>query len=188
MRCCRSRFASVQFSCPGFTLIEVLVALFVVAVGIAGAASVQAIALRTGRDAARLAEGARVAATLAERMRANPAAMALPDAANPYLQLDYYAAAGAPAAALPCYGAASCSPEQLARFDLMETAEALAARFPGARMRACRDAATPDASTGLLPWSCDEQPGAPVAIKLGWHDGPGDASAPRVLLVVAGGP
>src|SRR6476659_2341141 len=131
------RGCHVQRPCAGFTLVEVLVALFVVALGVAGAAGVQALAVRAAGEAARLSDGTRLAASLAQRMRANPAAMMLPDAAKPYLQFD--ARAGeAIAASVSCYADTDCSPVQMAVFDLADTAETLAGRFPGGRMRVCR--------------------------------------------------
>jgi type IV pilus assembly protein PilV len=169
----------------GFTLAEVLVALFVVALGVAGAAAVQAMAVRAADQAARLSDGQRLADALAQRMRANPVAMALPDAANPYLQFDA-APGAAPAPAPACYGASSCDPLQMASFDLNETAALLASRFPGGRMRVCRDAQQPDAA-GLLPWACSSEPGAPVAIKFGWRGRPGEADAPAVFLMAGAG-
>jgi type IV pilus assembly protein PilV len=172
----------------GFTLLEVLVALFVVALGVAGAAGVQAMAVRAAGEAARLADGTQLAASLAQRMRANPVAMALPDAANPYLQFDLEAGAP-PEPASPCFGAASCSPEQLARFDLYETGAALASRFPGGRMRVCRDNQGPNAA-GLLAWSCTGGAEAPITIKLGWRGRPGEAhspDAPAVFLTLGAG-
>jgi type IV pilus assembly protein PilV len=173
-------------ACAGFTLAEVLVALLVVALGIAGAAGVQAMAMRSGREAAHIADGVQLANSLAERMRANPVAMALPDSANPYLQLDYDSAAGSPPEADACFGDSNCGAAALAGFDLTEVAHELALRFPGGRLRACRDAAMPDAS-GLPSWTCDQQPGAPLMIKLGWRE-PGEAAAlPRVQLAVAVG-
>jgi type IV pilus assembly protein PilV len=184
----RGRSVAKPRTCAGFTLVEVLVALFVVALGVAGAAAVQAVAMRAAGEAARLSDGMRLAGSLAERMRANPVAMALPDAANPYLQFD--ADAGAlPAAPASCYGAADCSPAQLGAFDLAETAAQLASRFPGGRMRVCRDAQAPDA-TGLLAWACTDAPGAPVAIKLGWRDRqrePDAPEAPAVFLALGAG-
>lgn len=171
--------------CAGFTLAEVLVALFVVALGIAGAAGVQALALRSGRDAARTADGVQLAAALAERMHANPAAMALADGANPYLHFDYDALADGALPGADCFDS-ECGAAELAQCDLSEAAHDLAARFPGGRILACRDASALDAA-GLPSWSCDGQPGAPVVIKLGWRE-PGEAVAlPRVLLPVAGG-
>lgn len=179
----------VRVRSAGFTLAEVLVALLVVALGVAGACALQTRALRTGRAAARLSAGAQLAASLAERMRANPVAMALPDADNPYLQLDYDAADGAPEAAALCYAGADCTPAQLAAFDRFEVEQALVASAPGGRIRVCRDAAPPDPSSGLLPWNCDGQAGAPLAVKLGWREA-GMADAPSVLLLVgaAGAP
>lgn len=174
--------------CPGFTLVEVLVALFVVALGVAGAAAVQAVAVRAAGEAGRLADGMRLADSLAQRMRANPAAMALPDAANPYLQFDFHAGA-LPAAPASCYDSAGCGPAELAAFDLFETAAQLASRLPGGRLRVCRDAQEPDAN-GLLAWDCTDAPGAPVAVKLGWHDrqaAPDAPDAPAVFLTIGTG-
>ena len=170
----------------GFTLVEVLVALFVVALGIAGAAALQTLAVRSGRDAAHLSDGTRLARSLAERMRANSHALALPDADNPYLQLDYDAARGAPAASALCYGDTTCDADELARFDVFEVSEALAAGLPDGRIRVCRDAAQLDA-TGLPAWACDNEAGAPLVVKVGWR-GQGDpmAGAPKLMLPLAG--
>jgi type IV pilus assembly protein PilV len=176
-----------RLACParGFTLVEVLVALFVVALGVTGAAAVQAMAVRAADQAARLSDGLRLADALAQRKRAQTVAMALPDAANPYLQFDA-APGAAPAPAPACYGASSCNSQQMAQFDLSETAALLASRFPGGRMRVCRDAPHPDAA-GLLAWACTDQPGAPVAIKFGWRGRPDDADALAVFLMVGAG-
>lgn len=162
----------------GFTLAEVLVALFVVAVGVAGAAGVQAHALRAGREAAHLTDGVRLAAALAERIQANPAAMALPDTANPYLQLDTGADAGLPAASGACYAQAGCGAAQLAQLDIAETARDVAAALPGARLLACRDGAD------VVAWECDGAAEAPLVIKLGWRS-KGAPALPQVLLPVA---
>lgn len=170
----------------GFTLAEVLVALFVVALGIAGAAGVQAMALRSGRAAARMADGVQLAAALAERMRANPAALALADADNPYLQLDYATDTGPPPSGPACYDASACDTGELARFDLAEAARELKARFAGARILACRDASASDPS-GEPSWSCSSEAGAPLVIKLGWREADEAAALPRVVLPMTAG-
>ena len=164
----------------GFTLVEVLVALFVVSVGLAGAAALQTLAVRAARDAAHLADGSRLARSLAERMRANPRALALPDADNPYVRLDYDAAGGAPTASALCYADAVCDADELARFALYEVSAAVAAGLPGGRIRVCRDAGPP-------AWSCDAEDGAPLVVKVGWR-APGDTAtgAPKVMLPLAG--
>ena len=168
----------------GFTLVEVLVALFVVALGIAGAAALQTLAVRAARDAARLSDATRLARSLAERMRANPRALAQPD--NPYLHVDYDAGSGAPAAPALCYADTSCDADALARFDVFEVADAVAAGFPGGRIRVCRDAGEPDAA-GVLPWACDPEDGAPVVVKLGWRaQGDRETGAPKLVMPLAG--
>lgn len=163
----------------GFTLIEALVALCVVMLGLGGAATLQLRAQRAAFDAARLSDGVRLADSLAERMRANPAVLARDDAANPYLQFDYDAAAGPPDAAGHCYGQAACTPDALAGADLYETALALAAGFPHGRILLCRDGAAADPAA----WTCNARADAPLVIKLGWSAG-GAPAAPGVLLPV----
>jgi type IV pilus assembly protein PilV len=170
----------------GFTLVEVLVALFVVTLGIAGAAGLQMLAVRAARDAACLADGTRIAWSLGERMRANGLVLSRPDVSNPYLQLDYDADSGAPTAAPSCYADTACDPDDLARFDVFDVSTALAASFPGGRIRVCRDAAPHDA-TGLPAWTCDGRAGAPVVVKIGWRaQGDTATGAPKVMLPLAG--
>ena len=191
LRTWRCPFACVPavragFARAGFTLIEVLVALFVVALGIAGAAALQTLAVRSGRAAAHLSDGTRLARSLAERMRANPRALALSDADNPYLQLDYDAGTGAPTAPALCYADTACDADALARFDVFEVSAALAAGFPGGRIRVCRDAGQPDA-TGVPAWTCDGQAGAPLVVKVGWRGhGDTETGAPKLMLPLAG--
>lgn len=173
-----------RFGVGGFTLVEVLVALFVAALGIAGACALQTLALRSQQEAARLADGVRLLSALAERMRANPPAMALPDGGNPYAEFDYDAATAEPAVAAPCYADADCDVLRLAEFDLAEVAQALAQRFPGGRLRVCRDAGA------AMAWACAAGPGAPLVAKLGWRessDGRGGGGAPRLLLALPAG-
>lgn len=172
----------------GFTLIEVLVAVLLLAVGILGAAAVQVAVLRTRHATAHMSGGVQLAGTLAERMRANSGAAHGGDGANPYLQLRYDAwSEGAPAQpAVLCFGADSCNSAQLAAFDLYETRQALFSDFPHGRVAVCRDTTV---WSGALVWECAPAAGAPVVIKVGWRDrraNPGVPIGPSVALVVAG--
>lgn len=154
----------------GFTLVEVLVALLLLAVGILGALGTQAAALRTRQESGLMSRGVHLASTLAERMRANAAQMRLPDAVNPYLQLRYEADEGAaPRAPVQCYGAGRCDSAQLARFHIDDTVAALHAGFPGGRIAVCRDAVVWNDAGRTLAWECASVAGAPVVIKLGWQ-------------------
>jgi type IV pilus assembly protein PilV len=176
----------------GFTLIEVLVAALLLAVGIVGAAGVQVAALRTRHATGLMSGGVQLAAALAERMRANSAQMGAGDGANPYLQLRYDAAAdGAPAQnGASCFGGAACSSADMAAFDLYEIKQSLYADFPGGRVAVCRDAAVwAGGARGGLTWECAGAAGAPIVIKLGWRDRRADPRAPArpaVALMVAG--
>lgn len=173
----------------GFTLIEVLVAMFVLAVGVIGAAATQAASARLRQQAALESEAVALASSLAARIRVNPAQMALPDSANPYLQLDYDAAGGAPASPpVQCFGAAACDSAQLARFDIHELARGVQEGFPGGRITVCRDA--PALNAGL-DWPCAGGGDAPLVVKIGWRPrstaGPAPQEArPFVVMVVSG--
>lgn len=167
----------------GFTFIEVLVALFVLAIGVVGAGAAQLAAQRTRQHAALSSEAAMLAASFAARMQANMQLAALPDGANPYLPFDYDAhAQGAPAGGASCFGVSACDPAALAAFDLHETRLALHSRLPGGHIGVCRDAAPWDDGVRRYRWACSGGASAPVAIKIGWH---GTGDAPAFVLMVA---
>lgn len=167
----------------GFTLIEVLVALFVLAIGIVGAGAAQLAAERTRQQSALMSDAAQLAASLAARMQANAPVARLPDAANPYLTLAYDARSDGPpgSAARACFGATSCDPLQLAEFDLHEMRQAVHARFPGGRIAVCRDGAPWDESRQRYRWACTDEAEAAAVVKLGWT---GD-DAPLLVAMVA---
>lgn len=175
----RVRFAG------GFTLLEVLVAVFVLAVGALGAAATQLTALRTRHQSSLMSSGVQLASSLADSMRANLETMRAADSANPYLQLDYDAANGAPRPpGASCFAGAGCSAAQIADADLYQLKHALHAGFPGGRVVVCRDSEVWDDARGTLRWSCGAGT-APIVIKLGWRDGAGDV-APSVAIALPG--
>ena len=171
----------------GFTLIEVLVALLVLAIGILGASATQLAALRSGHQSRLMSDGVRLAGLLADSMRANIEPMAAADPDNPYLQLRYDAATdGAPASASQCLAGAGCGAFQMAEADIDQVRQALHERFPGGRVAVCRDSGAWDAGRGALRWACDgASSGAPIVIKLGWRGkktGGGDAPSAVIAL------
>jgi type IV pilus assembly protein PilV len=139
----------------GYTLAEVLVALFVLAVGVIGAAAVQTMAARTRHASSQVSAALQLANALAERMAANPAQMALPDADKVYLQ----------EAGTPWVCSVACSPAQLAATERDDIAAAVARTFPGGQLRVCRD--TPSSP---LVWECQPSAGAPLVVKIAWRD------------------
>jgi type IV pilus assembly protein PilV len=138
----------------GFTLAEVLVAVFVLAVGVIGAAAVQNMAAQTRHMSGQVAAALQLANALAERMAANPAQMALPDADKVYLQ----------EAGEPWVCTSACAPAQLAATERDDTAAAAARAFPGGQVRVCRD--TPSTP---LSWECHPSANAPLVVKIAWR-------------------
>lgn len=182
----------------GFSLVEVLVAVLLLAIGVVGAGAAQLTALKARHSTGLLSSSVQLAGSLADRMRANAAQMQAGDAANPYLRLRYDANDGAPAApGVACFAGASCSSAQMAAFDLYEVTQALYEQYPGARIVVCRDDVVWDERSRALAWECAGGPGAPIVIKLGWRPrtgeggrgrgGEADAPFAPAVAVVAGG-
>lgn len=99
----------------GFSLIEVLVTIFVVAIGLLAGAALQLMSKKTSYDAVQRTTAALLARDIAERMRANPTAL------SSYLN---GGVTGMSQPASDC-SSADCSPEQLAAADLWAWREAL---------------------------------------------------------------
>jgi type IV pilus assembly protein PilV len=176
----------------GFSLLEVLVAVFVLAVGIVGAAATQLAALRTRHQSSLMSNGVQLASSVADSMRANA------DAGIAFLGLDYDAASGAPApGGSQCLPGAACSAGQMAAAELYRFKQAVYADFPGGRVVVCRDSQAWDAARGALRWSCGGGAAAPIVVKLGWRgkdtDGRDDLDragdfAPSVAIALPGAP
>lgn len=94
----------------GFTLIEVLIATFVLAVGILGVAGLQLFAKQSNYEAIQRATASQLATSIVERMRVN------------YEARTNYAVTGAPipATAIPttCTSTVKCNPTELATKDI----------------------------------------------------------------------
>lgn len=100
----------------GFSLIEILIALFVFAIGILTVAGLQVVSKRTNYEAVQRTTATYLAYDILERMRANP------DELGSYV--DVTLGAVRPAPATKC-DAGNCSPKQLAEFDVWEWQQAI---------------------------------------------------------------
>ena len=96
----------------GFTLIEILIAMIILAFGLLGLAGLQAANMQQNQDASYRSQATALAYDLADRIRANSSQIAI------YLAL-------APALNNNCLGAAGCNPVQMANHDLAEWNAAL---------------------------------------------------------------
>lgn len=162
----------------GFSLIEVLVAVIVLALGLIGGAALQLSALRTRHQSALMSTAVQLASSMADRMRANLVQLQADDASNLYLTARHDATRD-PAPAPPDQAclATPCNSAQLARADIHELIEQVRDSFPGGRLLICRDTLTWNAAAHALEWDCDGSAASPMVIKLGWRTKQPDGSA-----------
>lgn len=156
----------------GFSLIEVLVAVLVLALGVIGAASMQLTAMRTSHQSGLQTMAVQLAAELADKMRANDAQMKKNDTDNPFIGISFRQSVdGTPTAPSKLCYSASCNSRELADFDIYEWKRRLAATLPDARAVVCRDAQPWDDAQHSLAWECQggADAGASVVIKVGWQ-------------------
>ena len=90
----------------GFSLLEVLIAILVVATGVLGIAGLQIVSLQNNTSALFRTQANQAAYVIIDRARANPAA-------------DYNLALAADAPAAPDCTNMDCDPAQMANYDLM---------------------------------------------------------------------
>lgn len=100
----------------GFSLIEILVALFVFAIGILTVAGLQIVSKRTNYEAVQRTTATFLAYDILERMRAN--------AGELDIYVDDTLGEARPAPAVMC-NANSCTPEELAAFDVWQWQQAI---------------------------------------------------------------
>jgi len=129
----------------GFTLVEVLAAIVILALAASGAAAMQLHALRTAQDSAYQSAALQLAVELAELLRTSANADAY--------QFEYRAGAGPSAA---------CARTDC---DLTTWKQRLADALPRARVVVCKDDAP--ILNATLRWPCNGA-GGPLLIKIGW--------------------
>lgn len=155
----------------GFTLIEVLMAVFVLAVALTGAMHLHLSALRAQRQSSYHGIALQLAADMAGMIRAWSA----PGTAAPFL-FDYRPGDALPAGA-DCLNGAICDPDALRRFGVAQWLDAVNLALPQARVSICRDAAPWDGNG--FRWACTGG-NAGIVIKLGWRGGNGNT--PQLAL------
>lgn len=181
----------------GFSLIEILISMFLLAVGVIGTTGTLLASLRTTQQSALQTAALQLAADLAEVIRAHASSPGQADRAAIFPTFDFKSSTAAvPAApAVLCYLDTCDATEQL-DFELYEWKKRIASTMPAGRATVCYDAHPWDESRKELRWDCDGSPGgnAPLVIKLGWQAKDPDGSlvrksdnsfSPSVVLVVA---
>jgi type IV pilus assembly protein PilV len=167
----------------GFSLIEVMVSVMVLAVGLIGAVGLQVFAFRTTQQSTFQTVALELAADMAEKMRANTSEMKQSDGNNAYLISDYSALdQNLKAPSKLCISeSVDCNAQELAAFDIYEWKKRLKTALPSGRAVICRDAKAWDVNTKAFTWTCDASTSenASLVIKIGWQGKNPDGSLIR---------
>ena len=146
----------------GFTLIEVLIAIFVLAIGLLGVAGMQAFAVKNTQSANFRLVASMLATDITDRMRSNYEGVI-----NGYYNKPLVADYNSPMAA--CATSAGCTPEQLAQNDLAEWAARVAAALPNGVGVVCVDSTPADGTTSASA-ACNNVGSAVYVVKIWWLD------------------
>lgn len=143
----------------GFALMEVVIAMFVLAIGILGAGALQTMSMQTTQGAYYRSQAMLIAADIVDRMRANRFAMSSYDNVDTDTLTE--------AESTDCESDSGCSAEQLASFDVQEWARLVRNRhsLPDARGVISQTAGT-NRFVISISWNENE-----------WQDGKRSASA-----------
>lgn len=152
----------------GFTLVEVLVAMIVLAIGVLGVAGLQATGLRSSYSASLRSQATMLAYEMTDRLRANLAG---------YRDNDYNNTIGVDSYCVwHGHTTAVCSPRQMAQHDVFEWRQTLAEELPQGVGVVCLDSTPNDGgdmdSNGTVDpaeFACDNT-GDLYAVKLWWVD------------------
>ena len=138
-------------------MLEILISIMILSIGLLGLASLQAFSLKNAGNANYRGSAAQLAYDLADRMRANRAAL---DAGSYNNQQGVLVTT--------CFQAAGCNTLQMAQMDVYVWNQDIARLLPGGKGFVCTDS-TPNDGSPTLP-ACDNLPNAPYVIKIWWDE------------------
>jgi len=155
----------------GFTLLEVLIAVLILAIGLLGLAKLQVLGLHANQSANLRTEATLLAYDIADRMRANRAAYR--DASGHYIDLP-----GGTTSKQCAYNGSvqDCTSTEMAQFDLAAWRAQVTSALPGGVATVCRDTSpndggddNGDGAVDASEYSCSNS-GSVYAIKIWWLD------------------
>lgn len=172
----------------GFSLLEVLVAIFVLSFGMLGMVGMQSFSLQANRQARLASTAAGLAREMAEMMRGNKN-QAILTSSNPYSGT--FTSTLTPTTAEYCMsvtnvssGGCGTDATKIANAEMTEWLSRVDSELPGAKVQICFDAAPYD-SSGLPQWSCDTSGTDRIMyIKMAWTQTSTDRSATGAAALV----
>jgi type IV pilus assembly protein PilV len=146
----------------GFTLLEVLIAIVVVAFGLLGLAGLQVFALKNNQSATMRVAATNLTSDIIDRMKSNYLGVINGNYDQPLTNAYQTQVTG-------CTQAGGCAFGALAQNDLFQWQRRVAAALPGGVGIVCLDSNPNDNSTPAAP-DCDGSGTAAYAIKIWWYD------------------
>jgi type IV pilus assembly protein PilV len=145
----------------GFSMVEVLVALFVLSIGLLGLAGMQVSGLRNNQSAYFRSQATELAYYMADSMRANAQGLTSYDGQGKTTD-------DAPADTTCAETAVCDNPAAVAAYDLAQWRQAMQNALPVGRAWICVDASPDDGASAASP-ACDGT-GKVYAVKIWWDD------------------
>jgi type IV pilus assembly protein PilV len=161
-------------SISGFTMLEVLISIIVIAFGLLGVAGLQAFAIKNNQSASMRITATTLATDLVDRIRSNYLGLS-----NGYYNQPDLSAYGTQQSS--CISVAGCTSQQLAQNDLYEWSQRVAAALPGGTGIVCVDGTSNDGVDATTP-ACDGNGTNLYVVKIWWRDdrsATGSAAAPQ---------
>jgi type IV pilus assembly protein PilV len=148
-------------SARGFTMLEVLISIVVIAFGLLGIAGLQAFALKNNQSAGQRMTTTMLANDMVERVWSSNRDF------RPLYNAPSLASYQSPNSS--CISPTGCSASQLVGNDLAEWQARLAASLPSGQGIICRDTSPDDGDNAAAP-QCDDTANAPLVVKIWWVD------------------
>lgn len=153
---------SRRHSNSGFTMLEVLISIVILAFGLLGIAGLQVFALANSQNASQRLTATALANDMADRLKTNMGGVDSGSYNAPNLS-SYKSRSGCTAVG------ANCTPEEAATNDLFEWQNMVAANLPNGVGIVCRDS-TPDDGANASSHGCDNNGIVMYVIKIWWSD------------------
>lgn len=160
-------FAQSPSSEQGFSLIEVLVSILILAFGILAMGGLQLASLRSNQMSSYTSTAATLSKDYSEMMRSNFSVSNVVTATagvNPYL---FDTATSTTTPSKDCK-ALTCNGTEMAELHVADWTARVKSQLPEGRAVVCRDS-TPRNADGTFKWACDGI-GTYATIKIGWAD------------------
>jgi type IV pilus assembly protein PilV len=158
----------------GFTLLEVLISIVVIAFGLLGIAGLQAFALKNNQSAGQRMTTTMLATDIVERVWSSNINF------RPLYSQASIGAYSTPVTS--CLTAAGCTASQLVSNDLAEWQARVAASLPSGAGIVCKDS-TPDDGVDATNPQCDLNANAPFVVKVWWLDNRDVTANARIPLM-----